>query len=162
MPVLEAELTGQEMLERALGVVVPEEWPPELFDEAAVRFALERFRENPGWLDWGFRYFVFRDPSGGPGVLAGAGGYKGPPDEDGSVEISYSVLREFRRRGIATEATRGMVDRAFADDRVRLVFAQTLPELIPSIGVLIKTGFVFAGPGNEDGVIRYELARGRP
>ena len=35
--------------------------------------------------------------------------------------------------------------------------AETLPELTASIRVLEKNGFRFAGPGSEDGVIRYEL-----
>jgi RimJ/RimL family protein N-acetyltransferase len=37
--------------------------------------------------------------------------------------------------------------------------AQTLPELAPSIGVLEKCGFRFAGEGGEPGVIRYERGR---
>lgn len=37
--------------------------------------------------------------------------------------------------------------------------AETLPALAPSIGVLEKLGFVFAGEGSEPGVIRYALER---
>lgn len=157
--ILHAELAGRVPLERALGVVVPGEWPPELFDEPAVRWTLDRIENERDWLEWGFLYFVLRDLAGGPGVLVGAGGYKGPPTSSGAVEVGYSILSQFRRRGLATEATLGMVAHAFTDPRVQYIVAQTLPELIPSIGVLVKAGFHFAGPGDEEGVVRYELAR---
>ena len=39
------------------------------------------------------------------------------------------------------------------------VIAETLPDLFPSIGVLRKIGFSYAGEGSEPGVIRYELRR---
>jgi RimJ/RimL family protein N-acetyltransferase len=39
------------------------------------------------------------------------------------------------------------------------VTAETLPELTPSIGVLLKCGFRLEGEGSEPGVIRYQLTR---
>ena len=39
------------------------------------------------------------------------------------------------------------------------MIAETLPGLMPSIGVLRKCGFRFIGDGSEPGVIRYELTR---
>jgi RimJ/RimL family protein N-acetyltransferase len=40
------------------------------------------------------------------------------------------------------------------------VVADTYPELVPSIRVLHKNGFRYAGPGQGERVIRYELTRG--
>lgn len=166
--VLEAELQGRTALARALGVDVPPGWPPPLFDEDAIRWTLERLRADPSHATWGLHYFVLRETTAAPSrpgrtptprpLAVGAGGFKGPPDGNGAVEIGYSVLPDFQRRGFATEATDGMVERAFGDPRVRLVVAQTLPELVPSIGVLAKVGFRFAGEGEEEGVIRYEMS----
>lgn len=153
---LEAELAGRSALEERLGVRVPADWPPELYDEAALRYALDMVREAGGGTPWGMYYMVATEPR----VVVGVCGYKGPPDADGSVELGYSVVREFRRRGFATEATGGLVLRAFAEPSVTRVLAETLTDLAPSIGVLEKLGFRFSGVGSEAGVIRYEFTRG--
>lgn len=39
------------------------------------------------------------------------------------------------------------------------VIAETLPELLPSIGVLEKTGFEQIDGGSEPGVLRYEYRK---
>ena len=156
---LEAELVGREALQDRLGVAVPDTWPPPLFDAPAVEWALARLRRDDGFDTWGFHYFVLRERPGGKGPVAvGAGGYKGAPS-DGAVEVAYSVLPDFQRRGFATEAAGGLVEGAFEDERVLRVVAETFPALIPSIGVLVKLGFRFVGPGSEDGAIRYQLDR---
>ena len=100
-----------------------------------------------------------------PLLPIGTGGFKGAPDECGCVELGYGIVPEQQRRGYATEAVRAWVDFAFAAPQVRIVVAQTLPHRTASIRVLEKTGFRFAGAGNDsfappgEPVIRYELAR---
>ena len=154
---LEAELRGRAPLARLLGIEVPESWPPPLYDADAINWMLGRLREEPGFEAWGFRYFVLRRDGGD--VAVGAGGYKGPPSVDGTVEIGYSTLPEHQKKGFASEAVEGLVARAFEDDRVSRVLAETLPGLSPSIGVLEKTGFELLGEGSEPGVIRYGRER---
>lgn len=92
--------------------------------------------------------------------------FKGPPDERGDIEIGYSVLPEFQRRGIAREACEALLRVAFASASVRRVIGHTLEHLLPSIGVMEKLGFVFDGPGpreeasdGSEQVVRYALAR---
>ena len=154
---LRADLTGRGALAEALEVDVPPSWPPDLFDEGAVRWALDRLERDPASEGWWTYYVTRAGADGEPETLVGVGGYKGPPGEAGTVEIGYAVLPEFRRRGYATEAARGLVLHAFTHPRVHRVTAETLPELTPSIGVLEKCGFTYDGPGSEDGVIRYAL-----
>jgi RimJ/RimL family protein N-acetyltransferase len=48
------------------------------------------------------------------------------------------------------------VEQAFMAPGVTCVIAETLPGLVPSIGVLEKLGFSLIGDGSEPGVIRYE------
>ena len=91
--------------------------------------------------------------------MIGSAGYKGPPTQDGTVEIGYDIVSDHRRRGYASESVRALVSRAFEQPRVRRVIAETLPELIGSIGVLRKCGFEPVGEGSEPGVIRFELTR---
>lgn len=152
-----AELEAREALERALGIPVPPDWPPELYDRDAVQYILDRIAEDPTGAGWWLHYIVL--VAGDDPVVVGTAGYKGPPDAGGTVEVGYSVLSAFRRRGIATEATRGLVARAFRHPGVRCVIAETLPHLTPSIGVMEKCGFRYAGAGSEAGVIRYALTR---
>ncbi len=155
----QADLDGREALAAALGVTVPPGWPPELFDEPALRYTLHRLEAGPEQAGWWLYYLVERGPA--PSVV-GVAGYKGPPDEEGAVEIGYAVLAEHRRRGLATEAAGALVRHAFGHPGVRLVRAETLPELVPSIGVLEKLGFALVGEGSEPGVIRYALDRSAP
>jgi len=155
---LHAELEGRDALAAALGVVVPGNWPPELYDADATRWALARLAERGLESDPFLQYwFVAVAGEAGP-TLIGVGGFKGPP-VDGSVELGYGVLEQFRRRGYATEATAALASFAFAHADVDAVVAQTLPHLAPSIGVLEKCGFRFAGEGEEPGVIRFALGR---
>ena len=49
-----------------------------------------------------------------PPTLVGAGGYFGPPDADGTVEIGYSVLPEWQRHGYATQMTEALVNNVFS------------------------------------------------
>lgn len=84
----------------------------------------------------------------------------GPSDAKGEVELGYGVVPEFQR-------VRGMTKFAFRDSRVQAVVGQTIPSLIPSIGVLQKAEFRFEGEGSDphapegEVVLRYVLTRDR-
>ena len=94
-----------------------------------------------------------------PGELAGICGFKGRPDESGSVEIGYSILGCYQRQGFASEAVQRLTGWAFSHHNVNEVCAETLPHLTQSIRVLEKNGFAPAGAGSEAGVIRYAIKR---
>lgn len=147
-------------LGRALNATIPGSWPPELLDRAALKFTLDKLRHGPTEAAW-WLYFVVLRVNSSERVLIGSAGYKGPPSDDGTVEVGYGILPEYQRRGYASEAVRALVANAFAVAAVRRVIAETLPELTPSIGVMTKCGFSFVGEGSEPGVIRYELRRVR-
>ncbi len=119
--------------------------------------SLARLREDPTVGTW-WLYYIVLEQEKNP-LVVGAVGYKGPPDSEGTVEVGYGVLPEFQRRGIASEATMGLIANAFEHAVVKRVIAETLPELVASIGVMEKCGLVFIGEGSEARVIRYELSR---
>jgi RimJ/RimL family protein N-acetyltransferase len=152
---MEMDIEGRESLAAALGVDVPASWPPDLYGARAMHFALQELAEcaEHGWSFW---YVVTGDD---PGELAGICGFKGWPDERGSVEIGYSILACHQRRGYATEAVQRLVSWAFAHHNVNEVSAETLPHLSQSIRVLEKNGFRKTGAGSEAGVIRYAVSR---
>ena len=152
---LEMELDSPQRLGAALGVHVPDGWPPGEYDEHAIRWLLDRLSAQPeaaGWFAW---YALFTAEPGAMAHLVAAGGYTGPPDENGVVEIGYSVVPAFGRQGIATEMVTALVQHAFTDARVTHVIAHTYPSNVASIRVLEKNGFVLEGPGKEEGTIRY-------
>ena len=154
----QAALDGREALAAALHAVVPDTWPPDLLDEPALQFTLARLAASITEATW-WMYFVILPGAEGGRTLIGSAGYKGPPSADGTVEVGYGIVRDRQRRGYASEATRGLVARAFQHPEVRRVIAETLPELTPSIGVLRTCGFRFIGEGSEAGVLRYEITR---
>jgi [ribosomal protein S5]-alanine N-acetyltransferase len=165
---LHAELRSPNALQQELGVALPRSWPPEFYDEDALRYMLRWLDEHPLEGAWGFYYIVER-PEAAAGtaidevpLAIGVGGYKGSPDEHGCVEIGYSVIPERRRRGYAREAVDGWLAHAFADSRVTRVLAHTLVDLTPSIAVLRSAGFSFNGPGtdpSEPTAVQYVLTR---
>ena len=125
------ELDDRRRFENSLGVRVPEEWPPEILAGAVPIFEA-RLENEPelaqGWLAW---YIILKD-DGGPGpVLIGNCGFKGPPDSDGLVEISYSLLTAYQRHGYGSEAVAGLIAWGFAHPEVSCVAATTYPELRP-------------------------------
>jgi [ribosomal protein S5]-alanine N-acetyltransferase len=160
---LRAELEGRDVLSRGLAAIVPPDWPPELYDRSAVEWTLGHLEADSQHAGWLLYYFVLRGEDGGPGTAVGCGGFKGGPS-GGSVEVGYSILEGFRRRGFASEAVEGLVRYALAQDGVHRVVAETMPELEPSIRVLERCGFARARDEEDAVVIRFvrmaEPARG--
>jgi ribosomal-protein-alanine N-acetyltransferase len=157
---LDAEIAGPEALGALLGVAVPEGWPPGDYDRNAMEFCraqLEAAGESAvGWYNW---YAMAVAADGRRNLLVAGAGYLGPPADDGSVEIGYSVVPAARRRGYATELVEFLAARAFKFHPVQTVVAHTLDANASSAGVLLRCGFVRAGPGALAGTIRYERGR---
>ena len=154
LALLDAALAGDEALAARLGVPVAAGW---VSFAGALAHTRERRAQDGDEPRWGTCFFVTSSPS----ELVGWGGFKGPPAEDGTVEIGYEIAPGRRGRGLATAAARAMVADAFAEPAVRRVVAHTLPEPNASNHVLEKLGFRFDGDALERGtrVWRWALAR---
>jgi RimJ/RimL family protein N-acetyltransferase len=120
-----------------------------------MRYTLAQLRRSPG-QGWSLWYLASR---GEPRELVGMCSFKGRPDEEGSVEISYAILPSHQRRGLATDAVRELVGWAFSHHNVSEVSAETFPHLVKSVRVLEKNGFRREGKGSETGVVRYVVRR---
>jgi RimJ/RimL family protein N-acetyltransferase len=140
-----------------LGVPPPPAWPPPLNDARSVAWFARSIEADPAGLGW-YGWYVVSTESGRR-VLIGNSGFKGRPDSRGSVEIGYSLLSEYQRKGFGTELTAALVSWAFGHAAVARVMAETLPELVGSIRVLEKNGFEFVGRGSEPGILLFELRR---
>lgn len=75
--------------------------------------------------------------------------FKGPPDENGTVEIGYGILDRYRGHGYATEAVRAMCSWGFSMPRCYFITAETEDGNHASERVLEKCGFERAGKGRE-------------
>ena len=124
-----------------------------------MQWTLRYLRENPDADGWAMWYFILRDVPGGKRLAIGNGGFKGKPSADGTVEVGFSVIESYQRQGLATEAVSALLGWAFIHPEVSRVIAHTMPDLAPSIRVLVKIGFRFTGKGSEEGSVRYELLR---
>ena len=90
-------------------------------------------------------------------------------DEDGVIELGYRLRRSAWGKGYATEGSRALIDKGFAEFGVRRVVAETLAGNRGSRRVLEKSGliqagtFATAGPaaadGGGQGYVFYELTR---
>jgi len=155
----EALRTSESNLAAQLGVAAAHEWLGfEAAREALAQMALTlpADYEPSTWCTY---WFVHRADA----ALIGLGGYKGAP-ADGAVEIGYTLAPGYRGQGLATEAARVMVERAFSEPDVDRVLAHTLPDANASTAVLTRLGFVQTETVEdpEDGTIwRWVLARAR-
>ena len=91
--------------------------------------------------------------------LVGTCSFKGPPDEDGAIEIAYFTFPGFEGGGIATEMARFLVERAREMEKAATVIAHTPAANNASTRVLEKVGMTFAGQTDDAGetVWRWEL-----
>jgi RimJ/RimL family protein N-acetyltransferase len=123
---------------------------------AALEYTAERLRNDSASAEWGTYLFVLDR------CLIGVGGYKGAPDDVGSVEIGYGIAVAFRNKGYATEAAQGLINHAFRMPQVTVVIAHTLAEQNASGEVLLKCGMrrVAEIDDPDDGLIwRWEVRK---
>jgi RimJ/RimL family protein N-acetyltransferase len=133
---------------------------------------------DPDWRrTWRYRAVqVVDDPSSGEWVtgviwdaeaevVVGRAGFHGPPDDNGMVEVGYSVDPAYRRRGYARAALAAMLERAAGDPAIQVVRASVSPGNVASLGLVASFGFVQVGEqwDDDDGLeILYERPPERP
>ncbi|MFI5892159.1 GNAT family N-acetyltransferase [Actinoplanes sp. NPDC051513] len=130
---------------------------------AAAGIALSQFLMDEQWL-WEIRLEdIERDPASADwiaraavadGVVVGHGGFHGPPDAEGVVEVAYSVDPRHRRKGYAKAMLRALLERADADPAVTAVRASIRPDNVGSRATIAGFGFKKIGEqwDPEDGL----------
>jgi RimJ/RimL family protein N-acetyltransferase len=106
--------------------------------------------EDPASADWIARAAVAEPED----VVVGHGGFHGPPDEHGTVEVAYSVDPAYRRRGYAKAILAALLERADADPAVHAVRASISPDNAGSLATIAGFGFTKTGEqwDPEDGL----------
>ena len=87
----------------------------------------------------------------------------------GEVELGYRLRRSAWRKGYATEGSRALIQKGFAELGVKRVFASTMVVNVASRRVMEKSGLRFVRTfhqpwpyyieGEEEGDVEYELLR---
>lgn len=116
--------------------------------EQTLNVCIEYYKRigfNPPWIC----YYVAEN-----GQLIGNAAFKGKP-VNGSIEIAYGVMEEFRKQGIGTRICKTLVDLAMATDSKVRITARTLPENNYSTRILQKNNFKLLGTVDdpEDGPV---------
>ncbi len=102
---------------------------------------------------WGMYQMILRDT----GEVIGDIGFHGPPDDSGTVEIGYSVVEQYRGRGLVGESAVAICDLAWSAPEVHRIIARTNSDNAPSAGVLRHAGF--HEDNVTDGVRSFSLDR---
>lgn len=137
---LDAEDHSGAALAHLLGVGAPTDWPAPFNDAEVRKWLRGRLGGDAADGRW-LSFYIVADVGGGE-TLVGNCGFKGPPDPSGEVEIGYSIVPDYHRRGIGTAAVGALVEVAFGDERVERVTAETPVSFVSSRGLLEKCGFV--------------------
>ena len=139
----EAILHDQRRLAQLLGATVVDDWFefPGVAGLDAIRSSYAYLQAHPDALGW-WTYLFIHVPDR---TLVGIGGYYGPADDAGRVELGYAIIPAYRGQGLATEAAAGLIAHAFAHPHIQRVDAHTLAEPNASTGVLEHVGMVRVG-----------------
>src|SRR5690606_23691775 len=112
---------------------------PEFFTEERMlwlcNYRIAQIEADPSSAPWLVRVVV------ADGHAVGHAGFHGPPDENGMVEIGYSVVPEFRRRGYAKAIVRELLEHAASAPDVTVVRASISPDNDASLATIAGFGF---------------------
>lgn len=137
--VADATINDPSRLRSLIGCDISEAWPNDDFADA-LPFIRADLHKDTSFATW-TRTIVHRNDN----VLIGDAGFKSLPDDNGSVEIGYGVVPEYRNQGFAEEAVRALIAWAFRDQGVREIVAECRDDNVPSRRVLEKIGMEYTG-----------------
>src|SRR5579875_1193457 len=151
---LKADEAADGSLARMLDAQVTAEWPPEHWEPHVYHFIERQYELEPKTRGW-HRYVLLAGRK--DYVLIGAVG--GFPKMEGDVEIGYSTVPGYQRKGYGTEAARALTEWLLQQRDVQSVSAQTYSTLTESIKVMQRCGMTYVGPGEDAGTVRYQRRR---
>lgn len=124
------------------GAAFGRQLPPSFLDhESLWGYRIAQVREDPGVLRWLVRAVI----DAGSLEVVGHAGFHGPPDENGMVEIGYTIEPDFRRRGYARATVAALIDYASNEPGVTTVRASISPDNAASLATIRPFGFVQVG-----------------
>jgi [ribosomal protein S5]-alanine N-acetyltransferase len=127
---------------RSAGEEIGADVPAWMADELAnfLRYRLAQLAADPTIRPWLGRAMVLTDAVGA-GHVIGSVGFHGPPDEQGRLEVGYSVDPLYRRQGYAKETIRALFDWALREHGISRFIASIAPDNVPSLAIARRFGF---------------------
>lgn len=132
---MKATLIDNSQLAKMTGYKVTEEYPMEAYKKL-LRYKIGRFSQYPEENEWE-GIIVHKVTK----VIIGDMGFKGGPDENGEMDLGYSITTSYQGNGYATEMAIAMIEWGFKQPKVKKITASCSDDNYPSIRVLEKAGF---------------------
>lgn len=133
---MEAIVKGDRVLhERDVSYQLAPEWPLDVYKQF-FPYKIDRFRKYPHENEWEGIIIERKDF-----LVVGDMGFKGGPNEEGVIDLGYSIVPSYQGKGYATEMGKAMVKWALTHPNVKRVKATCDPDNYASIRVLEKIGF---------------------
>jgi RimJ/RimL family protein N-acetyltransferase len=132
--------------------------PPFLLEDSWLwNYRLDQLRKDPTTAPWLVRVVIDAKTR----EIVGHTGFHGPPDENGMVEVGYTIHPTYRRRGYASAALGALISYAANDPAAQTVRASVSPENAASLATIAPFGFVLVGE-QIDEIDGLELVFERP
>lgn len=135
LQLINATIQGHKQLKKVSGYNVSPYWPGEDFLKILPWAALQMEGE-PIMAAWS-RLIVLKSEN----IIIGEIGGKGEPIQTGIIEIGYSIVPPYQRKGYATEAITTFTKWLASLPYIKTVTAQCLSNNTPSRKVLEKASF---------------------
>lgn len=137
------------------GELVGAELPGFFVEERALwlwRYRLGQLADDPAGAPWYARQVIIDSPDG-TDTAVGHGGFHGPPDPVGMVEVGYAVVPARRRLGYARATLTELHRRAVETPGAHTLRATVTPDNTASLATLAPFGFTHVGEqwDEEDG-----------
>jgi [ribosomal protein S5]-alanine N-acetyltransferase len=139
---LQLHAADYDALQRTLGLVPRqmqmEEYFQNEFNDALANYWLPETAANVSQYEWFTNWLIVHKEDN---CVAGGIGVAGLPNDRGETEIGYGIDREYRGKGIATEALECLSKWVFKHRAAVALIAHTPVALTNSQRVLQKAGF---------------------
>ncbi|MDD3976574.1 GNAT family N-acetyltransferase [Methanomicrobium antiquum] len=150
LSMLEYEINRNNFPKSLFGITVPKNWPHESVSRGVSEIFLTLFRENKL-----YNYYWILNEESKKDILIGSGGFI--VQDDGTLELGYSVLKQFEDNGFASEAVSAIIKNVNGFKNNIRITAKTKKKNIASVRVLEKSGFSLFGFDSETDLLIYSL-----
>jgi ribosomal-protein-alanine N-acetyltransferase len=116
-------------------IQIPEDWPS-LQLKGYLPIYIEKLEKNQNEYGWGVWIIIKLEEK----KIIGNIGFKGRPDNNGVVEIAYTILKEERQKGYGCEAAKSLIEWAYDFSEVKRIIAECEDSNRASIRILEKIG----------------------
>jgi [ribosomal protein S5]-alanine N-acetyltransferase len=125
----------RDLPEKGTSYQLAAEWPLDVYKQF-FPYKIDRFRKYPHENEWEGIIIDKKDL-----LVVGDMGFKGGPNEEGVIDLGYSIVPSYQGKGYATEMGTAMVEWGLSHSSVKEVVATCNPDNFASIRVLEKIGF---------------------